>query len=441
MKSENWELLADVTAERSVLGACLLDRKIPEALNGVLRPRDFYYLHNGEIYAAMEKLEERKTPVDITSLQDELRRDEKLDRLGGPLYLFSLMEGIATAANANYHAKIILDFSLRRQLQSAGRDIISACNDLLKTKEELQDFAENKIGSLKTGRDKLVFLKECLEETCAGLSFFPKYVYTGYPDLDSILGGFEPQDYVLLAARPSMGKTAWALGMAQRMAAAGNTVHFFSLEMSKSALAERLLIAETGIQFGRYRNGALSEYEKTVIGNAAQKLSKLPIFVCDQTVGDIYALKHAVRKSVWQTRKNIVFIDHLQLIQCERRENRNQEMTFISSHLKALAKETDAILIVLSQLSRAVEERTLHRPQLSDLRESGSLEQDADEVIFIYRPEYYKILEQKTKNGAVDLRGLAEIIVAKHRNGRTGECWLVYDKERSRFLDKNKIEF
>lgn len=435
MKKENWETLSDLTAERSVLGACLLDRTIPETISGMLAPKDFYHLNNGEIFAAMEKLSEAKIPIDLISLTDRLRREDKLDRVGGPLYLTSLYEGMATASNAAYHAKIVLDFSLRRQLQSAARDIISATGDLTKGESELRDFAENKIGSLKTHKEKLLQLKDCVEDTYGRLDEPRSYVYSGYADVDAITGGFAPQDYVLIAARPSMGKTAWALDLAVNMAQAGQTVHVVSLETSKEMLSERMLVSDSGVHFGRYRKGRLSQEETDRLLASTQKLAQLPIFICDNSGLDIYDLKHVVRKSVWSTQKNVVIIDHLQLIQCEQRENRQQEITFISGHLKALAKETNAVVVVLCQLSRAVEGRALHRPQLSDLRESGSLEQDADEVIFIYRPEYYGISESKDKTGTTDFRGKAEIIVAKHRNGRTGECWLLFEKERTRFLE------
>lgn len=437
MERENFELLADATAERSVLGACLLEREIPQNLEGLLAPRDFYYLQNGEIFAVMEKLKERQALIDLTSLGDELRRTDKLDRIGGVLYLTSLLEGTATAANAVYHAKIVLDFSLRRQLQSAAREIISASGNLTKTEVELRDYAENKITSLRAHREKLLLLRECLEDACARIDENKPFIYSGYADFDKIIGGFLPQDYVLLAARPSMGKTAWILNMGERMAEAGNTIHIVSLEMSKEMLAERMLVADSGVHIGRYRKAALAPEEYDALFRSKEKLSRLPIHVCDNAGVDIFELKHLIRRSILPTRRNVVIIDYLQLIQSPPKENRQQEITFISGHLKSLAKETNAVLIVLSQLSRAVEGRGVHRPQLSDLRESGSLEQDADEVVFIYRPEYYKIFEQKTREGVMDLRGLAEIIVAKHRNGKTGECWLTFRADRARFDDRS----
>lgn len=438
MKTENWEFLADPQAERNVLGACLLAKQIPEEITGLLEPKDFYHLQNGEIYAAMERLQNRQTPVDLTTLPDELSKTDKLDRIGGRIYLTGLFEGVASAANASYHAEIILEFSVRRSLASAGREIADAAYQRIKEISELKDFAESKITALSRSRtrDRLKALKNLLEDTYLKLDEPRDFLSSGFDDLDKITGGWEPGDYVILAGRPSMGKTALALAIAERTSEK-NPVGIFSLEMSARALGDRLLTAKSGVHFGRYRKDKLAEEEYRRILAAHQQLAQLPIEISDLSAIDILALKQLARRHTKSGQTYVLIVDYLQLLHCDRRENRQQEITFISGHLKALAKELGCILIVLSQLSRQVELRGgNHRPQLADLRESGAIEQDADEVLFVYRPEYYGIKEKKHKNGeTTDLRGLAEIIIAKNRNGKTGECWLVFDKEYARFRE------
>lgn len=417
--------------EEAVLGAAMLDKNAFAVISDILQPDSFYLEANQHIYRAMRRLYDQMRPIDLLTVMQALQQDGTLEDTGGPAYLAELTNRVASAANIEYHARIIEQKAVRRRLIAAANEITRAAFDETEDEFNALDEAEKLIFGVSrnlsagNGADMGALSSEFQERFDMLLSRKDGLIGidTGYPDLNYFFGGWQAPDLIIVAARPGMGKTGFALGTAYRTAKAGNPVAFFSLEMSKAQLYARLVSLETGIGTTRVGNPVeLGQYERQNVLHAAGALSDLPIVVSDSCY-TLQEIRAAARRAVRDGAK-LIIVDYLQLIQAagNGRGTRENEVSEMSRALKLLAKELNVPIIALSQLSRAVETRGgTKRPQLSDLRESGSIEQDADIVKFIYRPEYYGINEDESGNS---VKGKAEIIVAKHRNGPTGSVWM-----------------
>lgn len=426
-----------IEAEQSVLGAMILDREAINIAVEIIKPEDFYKEAHKEIFEAIINLYNKNEPVDLITLAEELKRRATLENVGGVTYLADLSSGVATTANTKYYCKIVEEKSILRRL-------IKSCNDvILKSYEDTEEVnaiiekAEKSIFDITQGRHREGFapINEVLlksfskiEERAANQDALTG-VTTGFIDLDFKLSGFQKSDLILLAARPSMGKTAFALNLASNAALKGGaSVAIFSLEMSKEQLVQRMISATAHVDLQKIISGRLSEDEWIQIINAMGPLSQAKIFIDDTAGISLMEMKAKCRRLKIEKGLDLVLIDYLQLMQSEsRHENRQQEISAISRGLKALAKELECPVVALSQLSRAPELRSDHRPILSDLRESGAIEQDADVVLFLYRDEYY--------NPETEKKNIGEVIIAKHRNGPTGSVELVFKKEFTKFVN------
>jgi replicative DNA helicase len=429
----------NLEAEEAVLGSVLLDREVIGRVSGILEARDFYRERNGHIYQAMLELYDRHEPVDYLTLIDELDRTQRLDPGGGTTYVAGLLGAVPTPIHAEHYAKIVADTAFMRRLISAGGKIatIGFQNQfdtetaLEKSEQILFDIANK-----KANRD-FTSLGDILQDYLEQLSLLRegegiKYgVPSGFADLDKITaGGFQRSDLIILAARPAMGKTSLALGIASNAALkfkAASAV--FSLEMSGGQLAARLLSTESGIETTRLRMGNLTDAESRKLGHALGILAEAPIYIDDTPGLSVTSLRAKTRRLHAEVPLDLVIVDHLQLMTAGEGTgmNRVNEMSEISRQLKGLARELHVPVIALSQLSRAVEQRSPKIPILSDLRESGSIEQDADLVMFIYRDDYYNKDSEK--------QGIAEVHIAKHRNGPTGQISLLFNQRTTKFLD------
>jgi replicative DNA helicase len=430
-------------AEVSVLGAMLID---PDAVAKAVEIVDdsmFYREGHRRIYRSMARLFQRGEVVDPTTVVEELKKTDELEQAGGLPYLGELLDAVATAANIEYHARIVRERALMRRLIGASSEIIQEVYQPgERTVEELLDAAEHRIFQVAQSHDRqgFVWLKKILYPTFERIEQLQAAqggitgVGTGFPDLDDKTGGFQNGDLIILAARPSMGKTALVISFLLHAAITGQTpVALFSLEMSKEQLVQRMLCSEALVDLGRLLRGRLTDDDFVRLAQAAGHLNTAPIWIDDS--GSLTALEmrgKARRLKAEQPDLGLIVVDYLQLMQGGSRnaENRQQEVSEISRNLKALSKELGVPVIALSQLSRAPEQRTDHRPQLSDLRESGSIEQDADLVMFLYRPEYYLSDVEAQEQG---LAGKAELIIGKQRNGPTGIVGLFFRKESTRF--------
>ena len=426
--------------EASVLGAMMIEKEaVPKALE-LLKPESFYLTSHRLIFEAMLSLFESSEPIDTVTLYEELKKREQIDEVGGAVYLSQLSQNISSAANIEYHAKIILEKQILRGLITSSHEIAKAAYDGTKDAFDILDQAERKIfeiteshltqsyqGMDRAVRDALEYIEAIHSQTQQKFS-----VPTGFYELDEILGGFQKSDLVIVAARPSMGKTAFALTIARNAAVDHNIpVGIFSLEMSTMQLIIRLLCAEGRLNAHLVRTGKLPHSEGVKLSKNAHKLIEAPIYVDDSPAQTVLEIRAKARRLKVEKNVGMIIIDYLQLMQGHTKaESREREISHISRSLKSLAKELNIPVIALSQLNRAVETRTDKRPQLSDLRESGSIEQDADVVIFLNRPEYYGI--EKDTNGE-SLEGVAEVIVGKQRNGPTGAIKLAFIKEYARF--------
>ncbi|MDP8924815.1 MAG: replicative DNA helicase [Chloroflexota bacterium] len=428
----------NVEAEEAVLGSVLLDREIIGRLSGIVEPRDFYRERNGLVFETMLGLYDRHEPVDYLTLINELDRLERLEEAGGVAYLSGLLGVVPTPIHAEHYAKIVADTAFMRRLISAGGKIaaigfqnqfptdeaLERCEQLLfdvANKKATRDF-ESLSDILRAYLDELALIREG-----EGMTYG---VPTGFQDLDKItVGGLQRSDLVILAARPSMGKTSLALGMAANAGIKFKAVSaVFSLEMSGAQLAARLLATESGIETTRLRTGQLTEAEGRKLGHALGLLAEAPIYIDDTPGISVTSLRAKARRLHNEVPLDLIIVDHLQLMTSGRGgENRVNEMSEISRQLKGLARELNVPVVALSQLSRAVEQRSPKIPILSDLRESGSIEQDADVVMFIYRDDYYNKDSEK--------QGIAEIHIAKHRNGPTGQISLLFNQRTTKFLD------
>ena len=427
-----------VQLEEAVLGALMLDRDALPMVMDILRPESFYTEGHQLIYRAVIRLFERSNPVDLLTVTEELKKSGDLEKAGGGYYLVELTHRVASAANIEYHARIIAQKHIQRELirvstnviRDAYEDTTDVFNLLDDAEKGLFAITQNNLSrsyeSMGSLSSKVLKQIEELTQKGDGLTGVP----TGFTDLDRLTSGWQPSDLVIVAARPGMGKTSMVLAVALNAARDfGKGVALFSLEMASTQLVQRLISMEAEIAGSKMRNGKLEDYEWQQLQTTVERLSNVPIFIDDTPAINIFELRAKCRRMKQQHDIQLVIIDYLQLMTGStegKGGNREQEIAGISRALKSLAKELNIPVIALSQLSRAVEVRGgSKRPQLSDLRESGSIEQDADIVAFIYRPEYYQILEDESGQS---LKGIAEFIVAKHRHG-------ALDTVRMRFLD------
>lgn len=426
----------NLEAEQSVLGSLLIDRDAIIRVASMIRPDDFASAANGTIYRAILDLYNRREPTDFVTLSDELTRRTHLDQVGGIAYLSTLANAVPTAVHVEYYARIVERTATLRRLIDAGTEIVKIAYDDGVETEDALDAAERAIFNVterRTTKD-FVSIADVLDKFFDQINYMDQHrgemvgVATGFADMDQLTGGLQRSDLVIVAARPSVGKTALALGMAYGAAIThGKTVGIFSLEMSAEQLVTRLLSTETGVDTHRLRMGQINDGEWDRISRAFGRLAEANIFIDDTAAASIMDIRSKARRLQAEHGLDLLIIDYLQLMTARRSENRVQEISEISRGLKGLARELNVPVVALSQLSRAVETRSDHRPMLSDLRESGSIEQDADIVMFIYREEVY---EPET-----DKKGIAEIIVAKHRNGPVGTVHLRYFNQTARFAD------
>ncbi|SDB44447.1 primary replicative DNA helicase [Flavobacteriaceae bacterium MAR_2010_188] len=414
--------------EEAVLGAMMIDKKGVDDVIDILNPEAFYKDAHKYIFEAIFKLFENSEPVDLLTVSSQLKRDAKLDLVGGDFYLISLTQRVASSAHIEFHARIILQKFIQRSLIKISNEIIEASYDDTVDVFDLLDNAESKLyevtqGNVKqsteTAQTLVIKARKKIEEISnqEGMSGIP----SGFDKVDKLTSGWQPSDLVIVAARPGMGKTALTLSMARNMAVNQNIpVAFFSLEMSSVQLITRLISSETGLSSEKLRTGKLEKHEWEQLNVKVKSLENAPLFIDDTPSLSIFDLRAKARRLSSQYGIKLIIIDYLQLMTAggsQKGGNREQEISTISRNLKALAKELNVPVIALSQLSRAVETRGgSKRPLLSDLRESGAIEQDADIVSFIYRPEYYKIDEWDDEERS-PTEGQAEFIVAKHRNG------------------------
>ncbi|NVN19634.1 replicative DNA helicase [Muricauda sp. HICW] len=417
-----------VDLEEVVLGAMMIDKKGVDEVIDILHPDVFYKDSHKYIYEAIFKLFESSEPVDLLTVSSQLKKDGKLEVSGGDFYLIKLTQKVASSAHIEFHARIILQKYIQRSLIKISNDIIEEAYSDATDVFDLLDNAEAKLyevtqGNLKrsaeTAQNLVIQAKKRIEEISnkEGLSGIP----SGFDKLDRLTSGWQPSDLIIVAARPGMGKTALTLSMARNIAVNSEIpVAFFSLEMSSVQLITRLISSETGLSSEKLRTGKLEKHEWEQLNVKVKTLEKAPLFIDDTPSLSIFDLRAKARRLASQHNIRLIIIDYLQLMTAggsQKGGNREQEISTISRNLKALAKELDVPVIALSQLSRAVETRGgSKRPILSDLRESGAIEQDADIVSFIYRPEYYKIDEWDDEE-RTPTQGQAEFIVAKHRNG------------------------
>jgi len=429
-------------AEMAVLGAMMLEKEAGSKVIQILPPDSFYYETHRIIYQAMLSLSERNQPIDIITLNDELRRMGKLADVGGSHYLSELNMRTPTAANVEFHARIIFEKALKRRLISAAMEIIGNCYSESTDAFEEVDHAEQRMFEIAESRNGRSYqsMKRLAIETVEMLeTISSRYsegggvigVPTGLVKLDNLTGGFQRSDLIILAARPSMGKTAVAMSMARNAAIDyKKAVAFFSLEMSATQLVMRLISAEAKVDQHRLRTGDLKNEHWQQIVSTIHRLTEAPIYIDDTPALGIMELRARARLMKREHNIELIIIDYLQLMHAPKAESREREISMISRGLKQLAKELDIPIIALSQLNRSVESRGDKRPMLSDLRESGSIEQDADVVMFVHRPEYYGITVDED---GLPTEGTAEMIIGKQRNGPTGTAKLAFIKEFARF--------
>ncbi len=425
-------------AEASLLGAILIDSDAIVKVADLVQPRDFYDERHARIYEATLQLYEKHSPIDVLTLSDQLRSTGMLDIVGGAGYLTELTNFVPTASHADRYAEIIAQKSMRRRLIKASQSIAELGFDESQSLQELIESAETRLFEVSEQHIKqdITSIENILSASFDRLDELHKDkgklrgVPTGYRDLDNILAGLQPSDLFILAARPSMGKTAFALNLAHNVAVkAEMPVLLFSLEMSKEQLVDRLLSAEAGVNAWNLRTGNLSDDDFEKIGQAMGTLSEAQIYIDDTPSITVSDMRTKARREAHQRPLGLIVVDYLQLMSGGARfggdSNRVQEISEISRGLKGIARELNVPVIALSQLSRSVESRSPQIPQLADLRESGSIEQDADVVAFIYREDYY--------NPETENKNIAKILIKKHRNGPTGDVDLYFDREKQKF--------
>jgi len=426
----------NLEAERSVLGAILIQNEAYNTAVEVLRPEDFYRDAHRRVFEKIIALAERQHAIDFITLKEELGRSGELDAVGGPAYIASLVDGVPRATNVEYYAKIVKEKAVLRNLIAAGNRILSEAYGADQDAAEILDRAEHLIFQIAEGRIRAGFvsLYDIAQDSVEAIqkAHEEKQLITGVPtgfhDLDNLTSGLQRGDLIIVAARPSMGKTSLALNIAQHVGThTGKTVGVFSLEMSKEQLFLRMLSSEAQIDGHRLRTGFLRSDDWGRLTSALGTLGQAKVYIDDTPSIGVLEMRAKARRLSAEHGLHLLVIDYIQLMQGRGRfDNRTQELGAISRSLKGLAKELDVPIVVLSQLSRAPESRSDHRPQLSDLRESGALEQDADVVLLIYREDVYNKEPGENEN-------VAEIIIAKQRNGPTDTVKLAFIRERTRF--------
>ena len=422
-------------AEEAILGSLLIDPDAIFKVASFLSPEDFYRERNGWIYDAIRDLHNRREPADFVTLCNELERRGQLEEVGGAAHITSLINAVPTAIHAEHYGHIVERTAILRRLISAAGQIAGIAYEEAEDVDEVVDRAEQilfGVSQRRIARD-LVPIKQIIGDYYDRIDYLyqhrgePVGIPTGFPMLDKLLGGLQDSDLVIVAGRPSMGKTSLVLSMTQTAARKFNQhTAFFSLEMSAEQLVQRLVSAETGIDSQKLRLGNLEDDEWPIFVQATGILSEVPIFIDDTPSISALQMRTKARRLHAEHGLDLIIVDFLQLMRGDTRaENRVQEISSISRSLKGLARELNVPVLAVSQLSRAVESRQDHIPILSDLRESGSIEQDADVVMFVYREEMY--------NPDTELKNIADIIVAKHRNGPTGKIPLFFKKSLAQF--------
>lgn len=439
----------NIEAEQAVLGAMLIDKEAIAKASEILTSSDFYREAHRVIFNAMLELYNKNEAVDMVTVTEILKRDNKLEDIGGLAYITSLANVVLTAANVKYHADIVAEKSVLRQLVRVSTEIVAMGYEANEDVGTLLDTAESRILEISNRKKKADFtpINDVLMESVqnieklinnkGGLTGLP----SGFADLDKLTSGLHPSDFIILAARPSMGKTALALNIVQNVALRAHkkiggeprSVAFFSLEMSKEQLVNRMLCAEAGIDSQRLRVGEMGDKDWDALWGACDLMSKAKIYIDDTAGITVMDMRSRARRLKAEHGLDLIVVDYLQLMQGSGKRNnsgdRQQEVSEISRSLKALARELDVPVLALSQLSRSVEARQVKRPMLSDLRESGSLEQDADIVAFLYREDYYN---PETENKHT------ELIIAKHRNGPVDTVNLFFHKQFTKFVGFSK---
>ena len=428
----------NLDAEKSLLGAVLIDEEVLADAAEITHPSDFYDKNHGLIFAGMMRLFEKHKPVDLLTLTDELKRKDELELVGGSAYLTELTNYVPTAAHASAYAEMIAQAAVRRRLIKASGDISELGYDESTTTQELLEKAEAELFSVsdQSTKQDLVSLESILTDSFDRIEELSKNkgslrgVRTGYRDLDNMTAGLQKSDLIILAARPAMGKTTLVTNLAYNVATIEkNPVLFFSLEMGKEQLVDRMLADASGVDSWNIRTGNLSDEDFAKLSEAMGEMAEAPIYIDDTPGLSVLEMRTKARRIAHENQLGLIIVDYLQLMQANGNHNGNrvQEVSEISRGLKLIARELNVPLIALSQLSRSVESRTPPIPQLADLRESGSIEQDADIVSFIYRPGYYEPDNPEVQN-------ITDLIIAKHRNGPVGKVQLYFHPERLRFM-------
>ena len=429
-------------AEVAVLGSMLLDKEAINHAIELLESESFYRESHSKIYSTMVSLHDKNKAIDIVTLVDELQKKGTLDDVGGPAYIASLASAIPTAANIEHYARIVKEKAVLRNLISTATQIVSESYDGANTVEDLLDKAERMIFEITANKveSRYASIKDIIKSSIETIDNLYQRkenitgIATGFHDLDVMTAGLQKSDLIIIAGRPSMGKSALACCLAEHVGVIEKKpIAFFSLEMSKEQLVQRMLCSHARVDAHKVRTGFLSQSDWPKLVSAAGKLSESPIYIDDTPGVSVLELRAKARRLKSQFDIGLIVVDYMQLMQGPRgSESRQQEISEISRSLKALARELAVPLIAVSQLSRAVEQRADRRPQLSDLRESGAIEQDADLVVLLLREEYYTPTE--------DNKGTAEIIIAKQRNGPVGSIKLAFINEYTRFEDLAKGE-
>ena len=439
----------DTDAEEAVIGSLLIDGAAIYKIAVLIKPSDFYGERNLQIYGACLSLYQRSEAINQITVAQELDRQDKLEACGGGAYLSHLISIVPTSLDIEHYAQIVYRLSVMRRIIDASNQIAAIGYEANPDVDSSLSRAEDTLFKIRQGQDTrdLVPIRQVLDKyfettipgsaASEGQAEQIPYIQSSFTGLDEILGGFQRSDLIIAAGRPSMGKTSLALNIARNAAVErGACVAIFSLEMSRESLVLRLLSSESGVNLSRVRFGLHSEADERKIMDATGILSEAPIYIDDSPQLRIVEIRSKVRQLYHERGVDLVIVDYLQLIQGEgKRENRVQEISYITRYLKGLARELNVPVIAASQLSRAVEWRTSHRPQLSDLRESGSIEQDADIVLFIYRDEvrYSNQQEWETEHPGEKYPPPAEVIIAKHRNGPTGQINLRFIPRLAKF--------
>jgi replicative DNA helicase len=430
----------NLEAEKSVLGAILIHNEAFNHAAELIDSRDFFRDAHRRIFDKMVALSERNDAIDLVTLKEELQRSGELEEVGGPAYIASLADGVPRSANVEHYARIVKEKATLRNLIHSANRILADAYQAEDDADLILDGAEKAIFAIAEDRirEGFVPLRDLVQSSFATIEKLQQHkglvtgVPTGFVDLDEMTAGLQPSDLVLVAARPSMGKTSFVLNVAQHIGTQTEmTVGFFSLEMSKEQLFMRMLTSEARIDAHRFRSGYLNEKDYGRLSHALGTLADARVFIDDSASIGVLEMRAKARRLQAEHGLHLLIIDYIQLMQGRGRfESRQTELASISRSLKGLAKELKVPIVALSQLSRAPETRSDHRPQLSDLRESGALEQDADVVMFIFREEQYRDAEGQPNQEA---EGIAEIIVGKQRNGPVGTVKLAFIKEHTRF--------